>query len=127
MVFLKIRPMFGSALAVVFTFFVSAGLHLFEIRVTVVLLGLSLVSVIESRLESHLPPSVADVWMRITTFIHLVFFGCIMMGYEEAEHGSYVRFVMERWLELGFVSFKILIVECVLCVAFEVKRLIGSR
>lgn len=114
-------------MAIFCTFLISAGLHLFEVRVTVVLLALSLVSVIESRLESHLPSSVAEIWMRVTTFIHLVFFGCIMMGHDAEQDGSYFHFVMERWLELGFISFKILIVECVLCVVFEVGRLLAGR
>lgn len=100
---------------------------MFEIRVTVVLFGLSLVSVIESRLEGHLPKALGDLWMRVTTFIHLVFFGCIMMsGDQEEVDQPYLHFVMDRWLELGFISFKILIVECVLCVVFEVKRLISA-
>lgn len=124
--FQKVRPHVGPALAVLLTFLISAGLHLFEVRVTVVLFGLSLVSVIESRLEGHLPTAVAQVWLRVTTFIHLAFFGCIMMG-ELEEDVSYFRFAMERWLELGFISFKILIVESVLCVVFEVKRLLVSR
>ena len=110
--------------AVVLTFLVSAAFHLFEIRVTVVLLGLSLVSIVESRLEGHLPESLADIWMRVTTFIHLVFFGCILMGYEDEEDGSYFNFVMQRWLELGFISFRILVVESVLCIVLEVKRLL---
>lgn len=71
--------------------------------------------------------TVADLWFRVTTFIHLVFFGCVMMGYEEEQDGSYAQFVMNRWLELDFVSLKILIVECVLCVAFELKWLLRGQ
>lgn len=123
-VFKKIRPALGAVLAVVGTFFISAGLHLFEIRVTVVLLGLSLVTLIESRLERHLSKTIAELWLRITTFIHLVFFGCIMMGYEEGGNTTYPEFVMDKWHELSFISFKILIVECVLCLAFELRRLL---
>lgn len=117
-------------MATVLTFLISAGLHLFEIRVTVVLLGLSLVSVVESRLEGYLPLTISDIWFRITTFIHLVFFGCIMMsgesGEEEVEQ-SYFHFVMDQWLNLGFISFKILIVEGVVCVLFALKQLLRPK
>lgn len=126
-VFQKIRPSLGPSVAVVATFFISAALHLFEIRVMVVLLGLSIVSLIESRLERHFPKKPLELWLRCTTFVHLVFFGCIMQGYEEEPDGSYLNFVMERWLELGFISFKILLVECVLCVLLDLRDLWGKR
>lgn len=117
----------GASFAVVSTFLISAALHMFEIRVFVVLFGLSIVSLVESRLERNLPKSVADLWFRCTTFIHLVFFGCIMQGYDEAEDGSYFSFTMERWLGLGFISFKIILLECVVCLAFELRRVFKGQ
>lgn len=109
-------------MAVVLTFLISAALHMFEVRVTIVLFGLAVVSLIETRLESYLPKILSQLWFRITTFIHLVFLGCIMMGPED-EDDHFIRWAMEKWMELGFISFKILIIECVLVVTFEVRRL----
>lgn len=125
-VFQKIRPSLGPSVAVVATFFISAALHLFEIRVMVVLFGLSIISLIESRLDRHFPKKILEIWLRCTTFVHLVFFGCIMQ-YDEEPDGSYLNYVMERWLELGFISFKILLVECVLCIALDLRDIWGKR
>lgn len=124
-VFFRLRSMFGGAVAIIMTFIISAGLHLFEMRVTLVLIGLAVVCVVESRLEIHLPHSVARIWFRLTAFVHLVFFGCVMMGQEEDE--TYFEFVMDRWLQLGFISLKILLIECILCAVLELKRLISSK
>lgn len=125
-VYKKILHILDGNTAVVATFLVSAALHLFEIRVTIVLFALSLISVIESRLQCHLPRALAEPWMRVTTFIHLVFFGSIMMGHD-ADEESLWHFIMERWLELSFISLKIIIVECVLCVILELRRFMKQR
>lgn len=120
-IFLKIRSLGGGAVGIVMTFIISAALHLFEVRVTIVLLGLAIMTLIENRLDKFLPKNFSKLWFRITAFIHLVFLGCIMMGPENDDQ-SFINFAMEKWMELGFISFKILIVESVLCVILEVWR-----